>query len=322
MARWAKTVLRAFCCAIVLAGVACHASLRRKESRVIGDITGAGDVMEVIGAPNQVEVGQPFDVTVTTFGSSCIRAERGDVEIIGLIALITPYDIHSNSTCMEYLRPYSRIVKVRFDAVGIGVLRVKGRNGNGELVTRERNVIVAPLLSSSDETRAQLIQKLKVRALQGCWKIDVGKFKVSAKIPVDPGQTNLPEFIQFDTLPGRSIFGQPMDFLVVGLPRNNKTRYHDGVFKVTADSVRVDWSNSVVGMTLRFPYDTRRMDGTAEAWTDYAGGERALIELQRSECPSEFAQRTLPRALTLQLPSTLPPRPYQTSSWRFTVGQT
>ena len=103
--------------------------------------------MQVIGAPSVVQVGQTFNVGVTTFGDSCVRADGGSVEIIGLLALITPYDIRKATGCMEYLRPYSRVVKVRFDTVGVAVIRVRGLNGTDEMITTDRSVVVAPLSS-------------------------------------------------------------------------------------------------------------------------------------------------------------------------------
>ena len=131
----------------VISVLACHTFFgSAKENRVIGNIDVSGRSGEVIRAPSTVPIDEPFDVIVTTRGSSCIRADGADVEVKGLIALITPLDILNYAHgCLEYDAPYPRSVKLRFNAVGAGVIRVRGRNYNDEAVMIERAIAVTPV---------------------------------------------------------------------------------------------------------------------------------------------------------------------------------
>ena len=128
---------------LFLAG--CHRFHRLpKEYHVIGAIDSSGVSGPVIQAPSTVHVGESFEVIVTTRGSSCVRAEGADVEVKGLVALITPRDIVNYAHgCLEYDAPYSRSVKVRFDRVGPGVLRVYGLSDRKPVIKDQPILVTA-----------------------------------------------------------------------------------------------------------------------------------------------------------------------------------
>ena len=130
--------------ALVLPTVACGGSfLGLNGSRVIGNIEAGGN-QQVIQAPATAQYGEAFDVTVTTFGNSCVQPAGADVATNGATITITPYDFRRDGTCLDYLAPYPRSVKVRFNAVGTDTLRVKGRNDSGDIITTDRLVDVTP----------------------------------------------------------------------------------------------------------------------------------------------------------------------------------
>lgn len=110
--------------------------------RVVGFIEDVS--RQVIVAPSAVAIGQTFDVTVSTFGNSCVSAAGADVSIDGLTARITPYDIvRDDEGCLDYSKPFPRTVQVRFDHPGAGVIRVHGRSHTKpEGVTVDHTVLV------------------------------------------------------------------------------------------------------------------------------------------------------------------------------------
>ncbi|MGH7622666.1 MAG: hypothetical protein ACREMU_10040 [Gemmatimonadaceae bacterium] len=119
----------------------------------------------------------------------------------------------------------------------------------------------------------------------GCWRLEPGHFAVIGNSGVDPGQTTLPDLIQFDTVPGKSWAGDPWGRRVRALHDTIATRYREGYYlPAGADSVRVDWTNGFVGMTLMLRRDSVTMRGHASAWTDYLGEEDATIVLRRVTC--------------------------------------
>jgi hypothetical protein len=120
----------------------------------------------------------------------------------------------------------------------------------------------------------------------GCWQLKPGPFSIIRRFPAEPGQTVLPLVISFDTTPGRSWDNRPIGRRVRTLSDTIATQYHEGYYRIVApDSVLVDWSDSVVGMTLELRLDSIAMRGRATAWTDYGGGQRATITLRRVTCP-------------------------------------
>jgi hypothetical protein len=133
---------------------------------------------------------------------------------------------------------------------------------------------------------AQQAARAKAQALIGCWKVEPGPFSVMGRIGVDPGQTTLPSFVQFDTVPGQSWSGDPLGRLVRALAGDSGSRYRDGYYLFSgADSLQVHWTTGFVGMTLLLRLDSAVMRGRASAWTDYMGHEEASVVLRRAACP-------------------------------------
>jgi hypothetical protein len=145
---------------------------------------------------------------------------------------------------------------------------------------RWRSLAISGLANASQDGQAQ------AQTVVGCWKVEPGKFSVVGKNGADRGQTILPLVVQFDTLPGKSLSGEPFGRLVRGLGADNGTRYRDGYYALSGtDSLRVDWTTGFIGMTLVLRLDNAVMHGRASAWTDYMGNEQAPVVLRRAVCP-------------------------------------
>jgi len=116
------------------------------EHRVVGLIDEAGTSFDALVVPDTVRAGIPFTVTVSTFGSSCLRPDGADTQVIGLIANVTPYDVGppSGSVCTADFRAFPRVVTLTFGAPGDAVVRLHGRAFRTPLLTLEEAVLVEP----------------------------------------------------------------------------------------------------------------------------------------------------------------------------------
>lgn len=125
-------------CALVfpacnLEGVAGNSPL---TDRVVGFIWAApfGGLVGVIdGTPSTVTVGNPFPITVNTFGSSSrVHQDGASVSVVGLIAEITPYDriprLGSQTPCTTDFGAHPRTLTLQFAVAGQATLRVIGRS--------------------------------------------------------------------------------------------------------------------------------------------------------------------------------------------------
>jgi hypothetical protein len=124
--------------------VACQQSpTANGGGRVVGFIHDIGG-RQVINAPSAVTAGQSFNVTVSTFGNSCVSAAGADVAIDGLTARITPYDfVRDDEGCLDIGLYFPRTVQLRFDQPGTATIRVRGRSYHKpEGVTVEHTLIV------------------------------------------------------------------------------------------------------------------------------------------------------------------------------------
>jgi hypothetical protein len=140
-------------------------------------------------------------------------------------------------------------------------------------------VLLAILAATRGEAQSR-------QTVVGCWKVESDRFSVIGKIPVDSGGTRLPSLVWFDTVPGQSLRGEPLGRLVRAWPDGSGTPYRNGYYLVlSADSLRVEWTNGFVGMTLLLRTDSLSMWGRASAWTDYMGHEQASVTLRRTACP-------------------------------------
>lgn len=79
-------------------------------------------------------------------GNAYIRFLRDltDVELDGLRATVTPYDIHSGaSACTSELRLFQHGATLRFDRAGTARVTIHGmRHPDDERITEERTVVV------------------------------------------------------------------------------------------------------------------------------------------------------------------------------------
>jgi hypothetical protein len=114
--------------------------------RRIGVIEIGGAESPPLQVPETVQQGVPFAGTVVTFGSStCVRADGADVQVAGLTAHVTPYDLVAvTGVCTDDLRPYPREVMLQFEQVGEAVVRVLGRTVLGAPTQHEARVLVVP----------------------------------------------------------------------------------------------------------------------------------------------------------------------------------
>lgn len=95
--------------------------------------------VSAVEAPDTVEVEQRFGVIVTTWGpNGCWRKERTDVTVRGLTATIAPYDVDTGGMCTHAPVEITHTAELSFAQTGVGVIRVRGRDGTG----RELSVVV------------------------------------------------------------------------------------------------------------------------------------------------------------------------------------
>jgi hypothetical protein len=118
----------------------------RTWERQVGAIEIGGNQPPPIERPDTVEQGVPFATTVVTFGSSiCVRADGAEVEVSGLTAHITPYDLVAvTGFCTDDLAPYPREVTLQLDQAGEATVQVLGRNLFGAPAQYETRIVVLP----------------------------------------------------------------------------------------------------------------------------------------------------------------------------------
>lgn len=106
---------------------------------------GSNDTEEVIGfvteditatpplvAPDTVQAGEPFEITVTTFGPNlCWQAAREEVVREPMRVTITPYDRApaGNTACADAIAEMERTISAQFDTLGEAAIVVNGRTG-------------------------------------------------------------------------------------------------------------------------------------------------------------------------------------------------
>lgn len=102
------------------------------SERVFGTIEFYGDPVRV-GVPSTAEPGQPFVVTVITYGGGCIQKGETKVEVEALRAEVRPYDydilptLSANETCTADLRYYEHTATLRFEETGTAEVVFSGR---------------------------------------------------------------------------------------------------------------------------------------------------------------------------------------------------
>lgn len=103
-------------------------------------------------APDTVQAGVPFTVTITTIGLRVCWKEAGaEVELRQNLAIVTPYDFTPETKdgyCADTTVLLRRDVELRFDTEGEAVIRVAGRKvtgadlERGTPITVEKRIVV------------------------------------------------------------------------------------------------------------------------------------------------------------------------------------
>jgi hypothetical protein len=112
--------------------------------------TGGALADRVLVAPDTVDDGVPFTVTISTFGSgSCTRPSATRVVMGAALAELSVWDVQRVGVpCTDDLRTFPRDIPVTFTGVGVATVRVRGRalarGGAGEdsVVVIEKAVVV------------------------------------------------------------------------------------------------------------------------------------------------------------------------------------
>lgn len=102
-------------------------------SRRLGMVIESQAHLSSLVAPDVVTRGTPFQITVSTFGSSsCTRPDGYEVMSSPAAFEVRLYDREapSRTPCTADLRSFPRVITVQFDQVGAAEIRVIGR-GDG-----------------------------------------------------------------------------------------------------------------------------------------------------------------------------------------------
>jgi hypothetical protein len=112
----------------MLVGAACTTT-GPDERIILGVIVLGAPQYQPLTAPDSVQVGVPFLVTIKTGGGGCIgRTAPTRIEAPSpLVRVLTPFDIEGlHGSCPADVRPLSRQVELRFDQAGLATVRVVG----------------------------------------------------------------------------------------------------------------------------------------------------------------------------------------------------
>jgi hypothetical protein len=139
-----------------------------------------------------------------------------------------------------------------------------------------------------DGVRARSVQgqrdeKARVESLAGCYATAVGKFS-----PRPTGfsieRTRVPAQLQLEAHWSTSQFGAG-NWRLHAIPRDARPYMSDGYFRpIGRDSVALDWSNGLVGLSIRVKERAKTFQGVVMAWTDDGEDFRAPITLRRITC--------------------------------------
>ena len=116
---------------------ACSSPAEPDRVRVIGVVDFYHEsINDVVSAPDTVEAGVAFEVTITTFGGGCDRPAGTTSETAGSQADVTPYDLtpsrHFEYACPDILLRMPRVAVLEFAEPGPATLRVHGRRLDAE----------------------------------------------------------------------------------------------------------------------------------------------------------------------------------------------
>ena len=95
-------------------------------------------------APDTVDRGESFTVSVTTYGGGCVRKGRTAVSAEGLLATVTPYDVTAQQgVCATILLSFEHEAILQFDRAGVARVIVRGRQApSGQVISEEHSVVV------------------------------------------------------------------------------------------------------------------------------------------------------------------------------------
>ena len=108
-------------------------------------ITEQGALRTPLAAPDTVDAGVPFNVTITTIGlDTCWREAGARVESELRRVTITPYDRIDTQAggCADALVYLPRVVSVVFTQRGVATVRAEGRRGFGYTATRSSDLAI------------------------------------------------------------------------------------------------------------------------------------------------------------------------------------
>jgi hypothetical protein len=131
----------------------------------------------------------------------------------------------------------------------------------------------------------------QVRAVAGCWAINVGALSPPRDL-IQQDWARRPAMIQVDTVPGRGWSGGPVGWRVRTPDGVEPSRLGNGYLLVRGpDSLEIHWTSGMVGVAITLHVRGARMEGTADAWTDALMSSKASVNLQRTGCPQAGPHR-------------------------------
>lgn len=116
------------------------------SERVFGTIEYYGEPAQV-EVPGLVEQGQPFVVTVVTYGGGCIEKGETKAEVEALRAEVRPYDYDTspvNPICNDVLRVHKHTATLSFEEAGTAEVVFYGRkeDASGVMQTSVTRTVV------------------------------------------------------------------------------------------------------------------------------------------------------------------------------------
>ena len=123
--------------------MACDGIFGLGEEKRVGVIEHYGAPV-VITVPDSVQAGVSFEVSVLTYGGGCLSKDGTEVQVSGLSADVTPYDIHSGAeACTDNLGLFDHRAMVTLRESGVAEIRFHGKQlPEDSLITVVREVVV------------------------------------------------------------------------------------------------------------------------------------------------------------------------------------
>ena len=114
--------------ACLVAGLACSDGLEPIEALDVAVIGYYIDDAPRITVPDTVTAGEPFAVTVESFGNSCVRLGETEVGIVSGGAVVTPLDfVTRGGICEDILLTFEHEASVTLVEAGSSTVVVRGR---------------------------------------------------------------------------------------------------------------------------------------------------------------------------------------------------